>query len=327
MTKLVRVAVAILQKQNGEYLLASRPSGKGWAGWWEFPGGKIESNEDPEQALTRELQEELGVTPTRTQAWIKRRYDYPATHDAEAKTVLLHFYFVYEWLGEPTPLEGQTLAWQQPQQVGVKPILPANAPIMHALSLPSIYAISNVAEMGESAFLAALKLRLDEGLQLLQLRENQLNEDALSRMSERILSICEAYSTKVLLNGSPEQAKHLGMHGVHLNHHRLMMLKNKPLNGIVAASCHNAHELKLATQLNLDFVVLSPILSTQSHPENPGIGWKHFSQLVESIEIPTYALGGMQTSMLNEALSHGARGIAMQRAIWNASLGPSPLVE
>jgi 8-oxo-dGTP diphosphatase len=134
MTKVVQVAVAIIQQANGEYLLASRPNGKGWAGWWEFPGGKIELNETPEAALTRELQEELGITPTRVQAWIKRRYDYPATHDAEARTVLLHFYFVWAWQGEPQALEGQTLAWQHPLHLTASPILPANAPIIEALA-------------------------------------------------------------------------------------------------------------------------------------------------------------------------------------------------
>lgn len=316
MTKVVQVAVAIIQKQNGEYLLASRPHGKGWAGWWEFPGGKIEKDEHPEQALTRELQEELGITPTKIQAWIKRRYDYPASHDAEAKTVLLHFYFVQEWRGNPAPLEGQTLAWQHPQQLNVSPILPANAPIMRALSLPSIYAISNVAEMGESAFLDALKIRLDEGLQLLQLRENQLSEDALKSLSERILAICAPYTTKVLLNGSPENATLLGMHGVHLNRHRLMQTQQRPHNEIVAASCHNALELQQGKHLNLDFAVLSPVLPTQSHLEAQGIGWDQFTQLTETLELPVYALGGMQIEKLNDALKHGARGIAMQRSIW-----------
>jgi len=107
MSKVIRVAVAILQKPDGQVLLASRPHGKGWAGWWEFPGGKIEENETPEIALARELQEELGVTPLSVQAWMQRRFDYPATHDDEAKTVLLHFYFVSAWQGELQTLEGQ----------------------------------------------------------------------------------------------------------------------------------------------------------------------------------------------------------------------------
>lgn len=134
MTKIVEVAVAILQKENGEFLMASRPNGKGWAGWWEFPGGKIEQGEAPEHALARELQEELGVTPIKIKAWMQRQYDYPATHDAEARTVLLHFYFVLDWLGELTPLEGQSLAWQSAGNLTVSPVLPANEPIMQALA-------------------------------------------------------------------------------------------------------------------------------------------------------------------------------------------------
>ena len=128
MTKTINVAVAILQK-NDQVLLASRPQGKGWAGWWEFPGGKIETGERPENALIRELQEELGITPTQVQQWLRRRFDYPATQDSAAKTVLLHFYFVTQWQGEVTALEGQQLSWQNPQNISVSPVLPANLPI------------------------------------------------------------------------------------------------------------------------------------------------------------------------------------------------------
>ena len=189
MTKLVQVAVAILMQPNGEYLLASRPNGKGWAGWWEFPGGKIEAGEMPEHALIRESQEELGITPTQIQPWIKRRYDYPATHDAEAKTVLLHFFFVHA-------CEGQQLAWQHPRNLNVSPVLPANAPIMQALSLPPVYAISNVQDMGEHAFLQALKQQLDKGLQLLQILEPQLGDSALAQFSEEILQQCAPYDCR-----------------------------------------------------------------------------------------------------------------------------------
>ncbi len=316
MTKLVQVAVAILQRPNGEYLLASRPHGKGWAGWWEFPGGKIEQGETPLQALVREAQEELGITPTRIQPWIKRRYDYPATHDADAKTVLLHFFFVSEWTGELHPHEGQHFAWQHPQQHNVSPVLPANAHIMHALTLPTIYAISNMAEMGQAAFLQALQRQLDQGLQLLQIREAPLSQAALASLSEQVLTLCAPYHCRVLLNGSPEQAQQLGYQGVHLNSQRLIALKQKPQHLMVGASCHNAHQLQHAQALQLDFALLSPVLPTRSHPEAKGLGWAMFEQLINGLEIPVYALGGMQPAHESEALSCGARGIAMQRAIW-----------
>lgn len=316
MTKLVQVAVAILLRPNGEYLLASRPQGKGWAGWWEFPGGKIEAGETPEHALIREAQEELGITPTQIQPWIKRRYDYPATHDAEAKTVLLHFFFVSAWQGELNAREGQQLAWQHPRLLNVSPVLPANAPIMHALNLPPVYAISNLAEMGQDNFLHALAKQLDQGLQLLQIREPQLATDVLAALSEQVLKICANYDCRCLLNSSPEQALRLGYHGVHLNSQRLLALTQKPEHLLVGASCHDAEQLQKAQALQLDFALLSPVLPTQSHPEAVGLGWEQFAELLNGLEIPVYGLGGMQHDHLAQAQACGARGIAMQRACW-----------
>lgn len=243
MSKRIQVAVAIITKPNGEYLLTSRPNGKGWAGWWEFPGGKIEENETPTDALSRELQEELSITPTLIQAWIKRRYDYPATHDADAKTVELHFYFVFDWQGNPVPMEGQTLAWQHPQQLNVSPVLPANVPILHALSLPEVYAISNLAEMGEVAFLNALQQKLQQGLKLIQVREKQLDPKALAKFAVQVRDLAKHAGAKVLLNENVALALELGLDGVHLPSKTLLLLERKPNHLLVSASCHTAAEL------------------------------------------------------------------------------------
>jgi 8-oxo-dGTP diphosphatase len=135
MPKVTHVAVAIIQNQNQTFLLASRPEGKPWAGWWEFPGGKVEAGELPEEALVRELGEELAITPTEYQPWLQKRFDYPETHDSAAKTVHLHFFFVTKWQGELLAKEGQMLSWQEASNVTVAPILPANTPIMDALAL------------------------------------------------------------------------------------------------------------------------------------------------------------------------------------------------
>lgn len=317
MPKIIEVAVAILQRPTGEYLLASRPQGKGWAGWWEFPGGKIEAGESPQTALIREAQEELGITPTRMQAWIKRRYDYPATHDADAKTVLLHFFFVWDWTGELQPREGQQFAWQAPSQNTASPVLPANAPIMHALSLPPIYAISHVADMGHSAFINALKVQLDQGLQLLQIREAQLSPAALAVLSDEVLKLCAPYGCKSVFNGEASLAVTLGYQGVHLNRHRLMALTEKPANLLIGASCHTINELQQAQQHKLDFALLSPVLPTQSHPEAAGMGWETFGHMIAGLEIPIYALGGMHRAYLPQALACGARGLAMLRGAWD----------
>ena len=315
MTKITYVAVAILTKESGEYLLASRPQGKPWAGWWEFPGGKIEENETAENALKRELKEELGIAASRMQPWLKRVYDYPQTHDSPAKTVHLHFFFVSEWQGELHAHEGQQLSRQNPQQITVSPVLPANAPIMQALALPPIYAISNAAKMGESAFLLALEKQLKNGLKLIQLREH-LSEPISIGLSEQVISLVHEYGAKVLLNGDLALARKLGADGVHLPSAELLKLTQKPADLMVAASCHNALELAYAQKLGLDFVVLSPVKPTKSHEGVEVLGWQKFAQLIENIEIPVYALGGMTPQDLPQALSCGARGVAMQRAIW-----------
>ena len=316
---IVDVAVAILQQKNEagqyEFLLASRPEGKGWAGWWEFPGGKIEASERPEHALSRELKEELGIKPTTTQQWMTRRFDYPATHDSAAKMVNLHFYFVDAWEGELRPHEGQQLSWQSPQNITVSPVLPANAPIMKALALPPVYVITNLAEMGEQDFFTGLESQLERGLRLIQVREKQLTKVQFMKFARQVIELARAYDAKVLISEDIGLARELGADGVHLPSQSLLMLKTKPEGLLVAASCHNPIELRHAEHLNLDFVVLSPVKLTLSHPEADPLGWQKFAALTESSPLAIYALGGMALSDLPLALSHGARGVAFQRSV------------
>jgi len=308
--QVVHAAVAVLMREDGMVLLGNRPKGKAWAGWWEFPGGKIEAGEAPIDALQRELDEELGVHATEVYPWLVRTFDYPE------KTVKLHFFIVKAWQGEPVGREGQQLSWQNPACLTVEPMLPANTPILSALNLPPIYAISNSQEMGEAPFLKAFEAQLKSGLRLIQVREKQLNSTDLIAFSKKVIALARQYGARVMMNASLDEVLSAGADGIHLNGHVLMNTLERPQGLLVAASCHDDNEMAQAARLSLDFVVLSPILPTRSHPEAQGIGWHKFAQIKQDYPLPVYALGGMRHSELKNAWQTGAHGIAMQRAVW-----------
>ena len=119
----VDVAVGVLIDAQGSFLLTSRPEGKVYAGYWEFPGGKLEAGETVEQALRRELHEELGITIGAVQPWKTEMHDYPHA------LVRLHFCKVFEWTGVFEMREQQSMAWQQ-LPVEVTPVLPGTIPVL-----------------------------------------------------------------------------------------------------------------------------------------------------------------------------------------------------
>ena len=121
--RLVQVAVGVLLRADGAFLLTSRPEGKVYAGYWEFPGGKLEADESVEQALRRELQEEIGLTIHDCMLWKTERIDYPHA------LVQLNFCKVTQWSGDLQMLESQSFAWQQ-LPVSVQPVLPGTVPVL-----------------------------------------------------------------------------------------------------------------------------------------------------------------------------------------------------
>lgn len=124
----VDVAVGVLIRSDQAFLITSRPPGKVYAGHWEFPGGKLEVGETVEQALTRELFEELGIVVQRSEPWRVEFMSYP-----HAK-VRLHFCKVLQWQHDPMPREGQRLSWQQ-LPVTEKPLLQGTLPVLQWIAL------------------------------------------------------------------------------------------------------------------------------------------------------------------------------------------------
>lgn len=308
--KPVEVAAAVIQRRDNTFLLAQRPPDKIWAGYWEFPGGKVEPGETPYHALVRELKEELGITVQTAYPWLTRVFTYPHA------TVRLNFFRVTEWDGEPHPHEGQEFSWQRVPDVSANPVLPANAPILRALELPALYAISNVQELGEQDFMRRLEVALQNGLKMVQLREKQYSRDDLRTLALRMLPLMRRHNALLILNADIELAREVGADGVQLTAAQLQELRERPDVLWCAASCHNAEDLRRAEALGCDFALLSPVLATQSHPGAPHLGWDDFKGAAAGSSIPVYALGGLTQSDMQQAWRHGAHGISLLRQAW-----------
>jgi 8-oxo-dGTP diphosphatase len=307
--EVIEVVAAVLERADGSFLLAQRPAGKVYAGWWEFPGGKVEADEPLARALARELQEELGIRVGKAYPWITR------VHVYEHGTVMIHFFRVVEWQGEPHPHEGQAFVWQRIDQPVVEPMLPANGPVLASLALPLEYAITDARALGLLAQLERVEARTRGGLRLIQVRDRDNWERG--QLIYAVKSIAAQHGARVLVNGGP------AADGIHYSAEDLMRLRSRPPDvALAAASCHTVQELGHAMAIGLDFAVLGPVKATPTHPGATLLGWDGFRRIVEGASIPVYAIGGLGRQDMEEARAAGAHGLAMIRGAWTPGPGP-----
>ena len=312
MSTIVEVAAAVMLRAEGrEFLLAQRPEGKVDAGYWEFPGGKLEAGETVRQALIRELQEELGITVTACSPWLTRVFTYPHA------TVRLNFWRVTAWEGEigiTAPLEHSAFDWLPiGQPATVAPILPANDPILKALSLPTVMAITNAEAEGTERQLERLEEALENGLRLIQVRDKGWPLAQRLWFAETVTRLARSHGALVVINDDADIARRVAADGLHLSAAHLARLDERPDFAWVGASCHNAQEIARAGELGLDYALLGPVLPTPTHPEAAGLGWAEFARQRDGNTLPVFALGGMKKETLDEAQAHGAHGIALMR--------------
>ena len=305
---MVEVAVAVIERADGAFLLAQRPAGKVYAGWWEFPGGKVDEGESAVAALSRELHEELGIDVRRAYPWITRSFVYPHA------TVRLNFFRVIEWAGEPHPKEDQAIRWQRFDAPMAEPMLPANAPVLRSLALPLEYAITDAESLGSTEMLARLEKRLADGLRLVQVRDKSLHDRV--KFARSVVSLAHRYGASVLVNGDEQAARAAGADGVHWTAATLARAASRPHGLLCGASCHSIAELDRAAELECDFVVLGPVHETTTHAGAATLGWEGFARIARGAPIPVYAIGGVALPDLGTARIHGAHGLAMIRGSW-----------
>jgi 8-oxo-dGTP diphosphatase len=313
----VDVVCGVIWSRDGRYLLAQRPKGRIWDGYWEFPGGKIEPGETAAAAIARELEEELGVAVTRADPWLLKVFDYPHAR------VRLHFFHIREWSGEPACLEGQALYWQTPGAVcEVGPLLPANAPILRALDMPALLLVTPAPEVAHRAALERVSARLarfgrPSATSWLQVRRGELTAGEWQDWT----ALCTEHRMQAVANTSLETAFALGATAVHVNSDRLASLDQRPDLPLVGASAHSREEIDRAADLGLDYVILGSVKMTASHPGRAGLGWYAWSDLARWAALPVYAIGGLTPDDLSQAHASGATGIAMINGAWAADDG------
>jgi len=313
MSDWIHVVAGVLRDAQGNILLAQRPVDKHLGGLWEFPGGKCEVNESAVDALCRELHEELGIADISSRPLIQVRHDYGD------KKIFLDVYLVTHWQGEPVGKEGQPLTWVSLNEMEQYDMPLADEPIIKALKLPTRYLITPP-DLSVTEVLDQLKVNLEKGERLFQWRLFGLNADDWSETLAQANALAASYDASIMVNASVDDQKTYQLTSWHLNSRQLRELNERP-GGIVmlSASCHNEIDLQQAEKLGVDFCVLSPVLPTRSHPDATPLGWAVFKDLVEKVNVPVYALGGMSPEQEAKALESGAQGVAGIRGLWRSA--------
>ena len=331
----IHVIAAVIRDAQDRILIAKRPDHVHQGGLWEFPGGKLEDDEQRFEGLVRELREELGINVTDARPLLDIRHDYPD------KSVRLDVWLVTGFDGEAHGAEGQPVRWVAASELAEYEFPAANAPIVRAAQLPEMYLITpDVAD--EQTLFAGLRRAREAGIRLVQLRQTGLDTAAYASLAARVLAefgddfqwmlkgdvppgfagagwhLTSRQLREMWLAGGSMAAPPGTIPAIGVSGHPTGRDGTRPsmARGLLAASCHNAEELAMAAELGVDFVTLSPVNVTASHPDAQPLGWERARALIDLVNMPAYLLGGLEPQELSQAFEVGAQGIAGIRGLW-----------
>lgn len=306
----IEVVAAVLADAAGAVLLDRRPAGRPHAGWWEFPGGKLEPGEAPWHGLVRELSEELGIEVLAGVPLLQLTHRYPE------REIVLHVWRVSAWRGDLVAHDGQALQWFQPAALLTLKLLPADRPIGAWLRAPDHLLITPDPGVDRDAFLAQLEQRCSAGVRMVVLRAPSLSAAEYAALACRARTATRGAA--LILHFDPLLAADLDCDGLHLDSRRLMTATSRPvpLDRWCSASVHDAAEVIRARELGVDLLLAGPVLATPSHPGATTLGWDGLAELLNGAGLPAYALGGLAIGDLARAQQAGARGVAGIRSFW-----------
>ncbi|MCW8922354.1 MAG: Nudix family hydrolase [Gammaproteobacteria bacterium] len=314
--EVIHVAAAAIINNNNEVLISQRAPDAHQGGLWEFPGGKLESGESVQHALLRELGEELGIQANSCRPLIK------VTHQYSDKTVLLDVWKVDDYTGQVVGKEGQAIRWLAVDQLNYVEFPAADVPVIKALKLPEHYLITGKFDSVEE-FEQRLGAAIDRGIRLAQLR---LTNDWLQTVDKKYAAeiiklasnLCEQSRVRLMFN-MPDELNHIIRPScLHLNSRKLQQYSERPDCDFLSVSCHDTQEMIEAQKLGVDFMVLSPVQATATHPEITPLGWGRFAEMVDAVNVPVYALGGVSREDTEKAWLAGGQGVSAIGALWNS---------
>jgi len=309
----LHVVAAVIRADDGRLLLSRRLAHVDQGNLWEFPGGKLQPGEGRVAGLARELAEELGIHVRRASPLMRVRHRYPA------RSVLLDVFVVDRWDGHPEGREGQQVRWVEPPELLELDFPAANLPLLTAARLPRVCLVTPAPGPDLEEFLLGVAASLERGVRLVQLRAPALDAAAYAALAERVLILCRRAGARLILNADPALSLALGADGTHLNSCRLRATGARPVPRahLLSAACHDAAELQHARDVGVDFVFVSPVLATASHPAARPLGFEGLAALLDSAALPAYALGGVGRAELPGAVAAGCVGIAGIERIWS----------
>lgn len=315
---IVHVAVGVIM-QSDQVLICWRDASLHQGNRYEFPGGKVEAGETPEQALQRELFEEINIRVERAVRAQQLYFNYPE------KTVCLHIFKVIAFSGKPCGQQNQAIRWVNRHELHQYQFPDANAPILRMVLLPDQYVITqpqdnpqtldqwldwHIQHTPQQAWLYVRHKQLDvnQYQQAIATLARQRPDLKLFAMYSHIQQLKPLWSVLV-----PQ------LSGVHLSQTDLMQLSAKPdlpTAWHCFAACHDAASIIRANELKMDAILLSPLHATSTHAGQEGLGWPQWQQLCEKSTVPVYALGGIVPDDLVQVQQAGGFGVAGIRAFY-----------
>ena len=293
-------------RADGAVLLADRPAGKPYAGYWEFPGGKIEHGESVERALERELAEELGVRVRAAEPWAVFDYDYPHAY------VRLHFQRIFDWAGTPHPVEGQRLMFVRPGDAAPVPLLPAALPALRWIQLPTVTAYSEGQATDAERAQQWVERALARGVRQILWHEPLLKGPALAAALRGCGACARAYGARLLVDSRIDWPASERPADCYLSADVLRSTRVRPSAQWLGAGVRQRSDLERAAGLGCDFAVIEePGLVGAPAADDVLARWETIASLCRDSPLPLYA--GLEPSVenLRQARRHGAHGLAV----------------